>query len=117
MVNKLDDEILPYTTINTDQAMQMIEAGAHVVDVRRREEWNGGHIAEADLVTIDGIYRFGKALQALNLPLDEDVIFVCTAGSRSIMASEIASLIGFKHVYNLVNGMNGWAHGGYPVEH
>jgi rhodanese-related sulfurtransferase len=116
MVYEFDDEALPYTTIGTDQAKTMIESGAHVVDVRRPEEWNRGHIAEAELVTIDGVYTFGKALQDLNLPQDEDVIFVCASGQRSAMASEIALLIGLKRVYNLGNGMHGWMHRGYPVE-
>ena len=110
------DEALPYTTIGTDQAKTMIESGTHVVDVRRPEEWNRGHIAEADLVTIDGVYTFGKALQDLNLPQDEDIIFVCASGQRSTMASEIALLVGFKRVYNLANGMNGWVNRRYPIE-
>jgi rhodanese-related sulfurtransferase len=117
MVYQLDDEALPYTTIGTDQAKTMIESGARVVDVRRTEEWNRGHIVEAELVTIDGIYTFGKALQNLNLPQDEDIIFVCASGQRSAVASEIASLLGFKHVYNLANGMNGWVNRRYPVEY
>lgn len=116
MVYEFDDEALPYTTIGTDQAKTMIESGTHVVDVRRPEEWNRGHIAEADLVTIDGVYTFGKALQDLNLPQDEDVIFVCASGQRSAMASEIALLLGFKRVYNLAHGMNGWVNRRYPIE-
>jgi rhodanese-related sulfurtransferase len=116
MAYKLDDETLPYTTIGTDQAKRMIASGAHVVDVRRPEEWDRGHIAEAELVTIEGIYTFGKGLQSLNLPQDEDVIFVCASGQRSAMASEIASLVDFKRVYNLANGMNGWVNRGYPIE-
>jgi rhodanese-related sulfurtransferase len=116
MVYELDDEALPYTTIGTDQAKTMIESGTHVVDVRHPDEWNRGHIAEAELVTIDGVYTFGKALQGLNLPQDEDIIFVCAAGQRSAMASEIALLVGFKHVYNLANGMNGWVNRRYPIE-
>jgi rhodanese-related sulfurtransferase len=116
MVYPLDDEVLPYTTIGTDQAKTMIESGARVVDVRRTEEWNRGHIAEAELVTIDGIYTFGKALKDLNLSQDENIIFVCAAGQRSAMASEIALLLGFKHVYNLANGMNGWVNRRYPIE-
>ena len=116
MVYELDEETLPYTTIGTDQAKGMIASGAHVVDVRRPEEWNRGHITEAELVTIEGIYTFGKGLQSLNLPQDEDVIFVCASGQRSAMASEIASLVGFKRVYNLANGMNGWLNRGYPIE-
>jgi rhodanese-related sulfurtransferase len=116
MVNEFDDETLPYTTIGTDQAKQMMASGAHVVDVRRSEEWNYGHIAEAELVTIDGIYTFGKGLQDLNLPQDKDIIFVCASGQRSAMACEIAALVGFKRIYNLANGMNGWANRGYPIE-
>ncbi len=117
MVYEYDDELLPYTTIGTDEAKTMIASGARVIDVRRPEEWHRGHIAEAALVTIDGVYTFGKTVQDLNLPQDEDVIFVCASGQRSAMASEIALLIGFKRVYNLANGMYGWVNRGYPIEH
>ena len=117
MVYEYDDEQLPYITIGTDEAKTMIASGARVIDVRRPEEWHRGHIAEAVLVTIDGVYTFGKAVQDLNLPQDEDVIFVCAAGQRSAMASEIALLIGFKRVYNLANGMYGWVNRGYPIEY
>ena len=116
MVYQFDDEALPYMTIGTDQAKMMIESGTRVIDVRSPEEWNRGHIAEAELVTIDGVYTFGKGLQDLNLPQDAEVIFVCASGQRSAMASEIALLVGFKHIYNLANGMHGWVNRGYPIE-
>lgn len=110
------DEALPYTTIGTDEAKRMIESGARVIDVRQPEEWNRGHIAEATLVPLNGIYSFGKALQDLDLSADEDVIFVCAAGQRSASASEIALLTGLKKVYNLANGMNGWVNRRYAIE-
>ena len=111
-----EDEALPYTTIGTDDAKKMIDAGTRVIDVRTPEEWNRGHIAEAELVTISGIYSFGKALEDLKLPTDEDVIFVCASGQRSSTASEIALLTGLHKVYNLANGMNGWVGRRYPIE-
>jgi len=111
-----EEEQVPYKTIGTDEAKSMIEAGAHVIDVRRPDEWHRGHIAEAELVTVDGIYVFGKALKELNLPADEDVIFVCASGQRSSVASEIALLTGLHKVYNLANGMNGWVNRRYPIE-
>jgi rhodanese-related sulfurtransferase len=111
-----EEEKLPYTTIGTDEAKSMIEAGAHVIDVRQPDEWNRGHIAQAELVPLDGIYVFGKALQDLHLSPDEDVIFVCASGQRSSAASEIAMVTGLKKVYNLANGMNGWMNRRYPVE-
>src|SRR5438270_8939082 len=111
-----EDEVLPYTTIGTDEAKRMIEAGAHVIDVRQPEEWRRGHIPEAESVPLTGIYSFGKALKDLNLRKDEDFIFVCAMGQRSASASEIALVAGLKKVYNLANGMNGWVARRYPVE-
>jgi rhodanese-related sulfurtransferase len=116
MAHEYDDEALPYTTIGTDEAKQMVDNGSHIIDVRTPEEWNRGHIAEAELVTIGGIYDFGKALQEQNLPKDEDLVLICASGQRSSVASEIASLLGFQKVYNVANGMHGWMNRGYPVE-
>lgn len=114
-----EEEAFPYKTIGTEQAKEMIDNGAIVVDVRRPDEWQRGHIAQAKHVMIEGIYSFGKNLSEQNLPKDQDVIFVCASGQRSAMASEIALLTGLdgSHVYNLANGMNGWVNRRYPVEY
>ncbi|OLB30441.1 MAG: rhodanese-like domain-containing protein [Chloroflexi bacterium] len=114
--DQYEEEALPFATIGTDEAKKMIEAGARVIDVRQPDEWVRGHIPEAELVPISGIYSFGKALKDLNLPEDEDVIFVCASGQRSASASEIALVTGLKNVYNLANGMNGWVARRYPIE-
>jgi rhodanese-related sulfurtransferase len=111
-----EEEKLPYSTIGTDEAKNMVEAGIRVIDVRQPDEWHRGHIAEAELIPLDGIYVFGQALKELNLPADEDVIFVCASGQRSSVASEIALVTGLNKVYNLANGMNGWLSRRYPVE-
>lgn len=111
-----EEEALPYTTIGTDEAKRLIEAGAYVIDVRMPEEWHRGHIAEAELVPITGIYSFGKALNELNLSPNEDVIFVCASGQRSASACEIALVTGLTKIYNLANGMNGWVSRRYPIE-
>jgi len=116
MRNHDEEEAFPFTTIGTDEAKQMIESGARVIDVRQPDEWHRGHIPEATLVPINGIYSFGKALKDLNLPEEEEVIFVCASGQRGASASEIALVAGLKRVYNLANGMNGWMMRRYPVE-
>lgn len=111
-----EEQAPPYKTIGTDEAKRMIDGGAQVIDVRQQQEWNMGHIAQAQLVPIEGIYSFGNALKQLKLSPDEDVIFVCASGQRSASASEIALVTGLKKVYNLANGMNGWRNRGYPME-
>lgn len=110
------EDAFPYTTIGTDEAKRMIDAGVTIIDVRQPEEWNRGHIAEATLVPLNGIYSFGKALKDLNLPEDQEIIFTCAVGQRSATASEIAMVAGFKKIYNLANGMNGWVGRRYPIE-
>jgi rhodanese-related sulfurtransferase len=114
--NDDQDEAYPFRTIGTDDAKRMIEAGARVIDVRQPDEWRRGHIAEATLVPLNGIYSFGKDLKDLHIQEDEDVIFVCASGQRSASASEIALVAGLKNVFNLANGMNGWLMRRYPVE-
>jgi len=112
-----EEEVLPYATIGTDEAKKKIEAGIRVIDVRRTDEWDRGHIAQAAFVPVEaGIYAFGKALKALNIAEDEEVIFVCASGHRSGMACEIALLAGLHKVDNLANGMNGWVNRRYPIE-
>ena len=110
-----ENEAFPYQTIGTDDAKKLIEQGVRVIDVRQPEEWQSGHIAEATLVPLNGIYTFGQALKDLNLPADEEVIFVCRSGQRSATASEIALVAGLHKVYNLANGMNGWINRSYPI--
>jgi len=109
------NEAFPYQTIGTDEAKQLIDQGARVIDVRQPEEWRGGHIAGATLVPLSGIYSFGQALKDLNLPTDEQVIFVCLSGQRSATASEIALVAGLTKVVNLANGMKGWINRNYPI--
>jgi rhodanese-related sulfurtransferase len=117
MTQGFNEEELPYKTIDADEARRMIAAGAQIIDVRQLEEWQRGHIAEAELVPINNsIAEFGKDLKALNLSSDEDVVFVCASGKRSAVASEIALVAGLNKVYNLENGMNGWVGRGYPIE-
>jgi rhodanese-related sulfurtransferase len=106
----------PYATISAEEAREKIENGVRLIDVRRPDEWARGHVAQAELLTITGIYDFGKALIDLQLPPDQEVIFMCAAGQRSAMASEIAALIGLDKIYNLEDGINGWVYHGYPVE-
>lgn len=116
MPNLDEDEAFPYATIGTDEAKALIDAGARVIDVRQPDEWTRGHIPQAQLVPLNGIYVFGKAILDMHIPEDEHVIFVCASGQRSAAASEIALVTGLKHVYNLANGMNGWMMRRYPIE-
>jgi rhodanese-related sulfurtransferase len=70
----------------------------------------------AQLVPLDGIYAFGRAIA--DLPRDRDLVFVCEVGQRSGVASEIALVAGFApdHVYNLMGGTALWRRQNLPLE-
>ena len=44
-----------YETINTDKALELMEKGAVVIDVRTAEEFAGGHIKGAINIPVDEI--------------------------------------------------------------
>jgi hydroxyacylglutathione hydrolase len=101
-----DETSMPFKNIGPEQAYEMIAQGALVVDVRQPEEWITGHIPQAELIPLDGIYLFGKAIA--QQPKDRDLILVCEMGQRSMSAAEIALVAGHERVYNLVGGMSAW---------
>ena len=106
MVAEDDETSMPFTDVAPEQAQQLIAQGALVVDVRQPDEWIRGHIPEAELIPLDGIYLFGKAIA--DYPKDQEVILVCEMGQRSVVAAEIALVAGYTRVYNLIGGMSAW---------
>jgi len=106
MVEDDDETSMPFHNVTPDQARELITQGALVVDVRQPDEWIRGHIAEAELIPLDGIYLFGKAIA--DQPRDRDLILVCEMGQRSLVAAEIALVAGHTRVHNLVGGMSAW---------
>jgi len=85
-----------------------------IIDVRGEDEFNNelGHIPGARLETLgDPLSHF---LQ--NAPKDEQFVFVCRSGKRSLEATKLAKSKGFKHSYNLEGGMIRWNELHYPTQ-
>src|SRR5260221_10162498 len=101
-----EEEAFPYATIGTDDAKRMIEAGAHVIDVRQPDEWNRGHISDAELVPVTGICSLGKAIKDLHLPTHTLIIFVCATRQRHATTSERDLVAGLNKTYTLARGMH-----------
>lgn len=114
MLQEDDETSMPFNNITPEQAQDLIAQGALVIDVRQPDEWMRGHIPQAELIPLDGIYLFGKALDGQ--PKERDLILVCEMGQRSVAAAEIALVAGYQRVYNLVGGMNAWRARGLPLE-
>ncbi len=101
-----------YQYKTSSELRRQIKTGdVYLVDVRRRAEWNEGHVAQA-------AYSFlGSMMQDIgSLPNDKPIVFLCRTGARSAVACSIAQAAGIKDVVNVDGGIVAWKDNGYPVE-
>ena len=105
----------PYRRVSVQEAREMQEAGALVVDVRRPDEWVSGHVRGAVHILVDDVLAEAEA----QLPKDKDLLFICAAGVRSGLAAEMASALGFdsEHLYNVEEGTPTWIGADLPTDY
>jgi rhodanese-related sulfurtransferase len=101
----------PFTRISVDEAKEMLDNGAAIIDVRETFEYTGGHVPNAAHIPVNTVYARRE-----ELPKDKDVIFVCAVGQRSALAAEMAAAAGLTELYNLEGGTEAWIKAGQPVE-
>ena len=69
--------------VSREEAQELIEEGAQLVDVRADHEWDAGHIAGATHLPLDEL-----AERAGELDPERPVVLYCRGGTRSAMAAE-----------------------------
>jgi thioredoxin 1 len=87
-------------------------ADKQVVDVRTQAEYANGHLAGAMLMDY---YKKDFKANLARLDKNKPVFVYCAAGSRSGSATEVLEELGFKQIYDLKGGMNGWVRAGKSV--
>ena len=103
-----------YTSFSGDvQRIEAIEAQSIleqkqpiILDARTLEEFQTSHLEGAIYYTEDILEK---------LPKDQPLLIYCTLGVRSNKAAKIASNKGFKEVYDMKDGILGWANGSLPL--
>lgn len=86
-------------------AVQQVNNGqAILVDVRRPEEWEAGHSAQAIHFDSDRLLQHGE-LPDINK--DSQIYLYCVSGGRAGRVKTALLNFGFKHVGN-VGGLRDW---------
>ncbi|GGG11650.1 rhodanese-like domain-containing protein [Paenibacillus abyssi] len=75
----------------------------NLVDVRERDEWQQGHIAQARLIPLSELTNRLDELKQGNEP----IIMVCRSGGRSGKACDYLASLGYS-VINMKGGMLAW---------
>lgn len=103
----------PFARISVDEAKQLREDGAYVIDVREPHEYQAGHVPGATLIPVNSVFARRE-----ELPRDGKIVFVCAVGQRSALACEMAAAAGLppESLFNLEGGTEAWIKAGQPVE-
>ena len=102
-------ESTPVEEIDPAGARLLVEAGAHLLDVREDNEWEAGHAVAAAHLPMGQVS--GRIAE---IPSDRTVVCVCRAGGRS--GATAAALAGAGYdVRNLAGGMLAWELASLPV--
>jgi hydroxyacylglutathione hydrolase len=81
-----------------------------IIDVRRRSEWEEGHI--------EGSMHFYLGHLEKNvsrLSKQKPVVVICKTGNRSSLGASILLRKGFDKVYNCLGGIDAWNKSGFPL--
>ncbi len=90
-----------FETIDSNEAMTLIEDGATIIDVRTSDEMKTGYIEGAINIEVGNI-------QDIDLDKSETIIVYCATGMRSSQAAEALIEMGYENVYNLDGGILNW---------
>ncbi len=96
--------------ISINQALNLRNAGAFILDVRQPEEWNEYHVPGSTLIPLGELESRVK-----ELPRDQPIVVVCRSGNRSATGRDILLRAGFLQVTSLAGGLSQWKAAGYPV--
>ncbi|MCJ7710454.1 MAG: rhodanese-like domain-containing protein [Chloroflexi bacterium] len=96
--------------VSVDEASQLRDAGAFMLDVREPDEWAAGHIEGATLIPLGEL-----ASRVAEVPADRQVVVVCRSGNRSAQGRDVLLGAGLPSVTSMAGGMNDWSGSGKPV--
>ena len=102
----LSSSAVSYKQISQEEAWEMMESESDyvIVDVRRQDEFNSGHIPNAICIPNESIDKE----QPAKLPdLDQLIMVYCRSGNRSKQAAEKLSAMGYTNIVEF-GGITTW---------
>jgi hydroxyacylglutathione hydrolase len=81
-----------------------------VLDVRGRDEWQSGHLAESV-----SIYVGHLAERLSEIPEDRPVAVMCSVGHRATVGASLLLRAGYRQVVSVLGSFVAWKAAGFPV--
>jgi rhodanese-related sulfurtransferase len=100
-----------FKNVTTFDAYHMIkDQKILILDVRIDVEYAQSHIRDAVLIPLMVLSK-----RVHELKRDQRILVYCYKGNRSKTACEYLASKGFKHIYNMLGGIDSWIEEGYEV--
>jgi rhodanese-related sulfurtransferase len=99
--------------IDVEQARQLTEGGAVLIDVREDNEWDAGHAR--------GAIHMGKGVIERDIEKRipdhvAEIVLYCGGGYRSVLAAKSLGEMGYTNVVSMAGGWRAWQAAGAPEE-
>ncbi len=98
--------------IEPTAAVSLINQDAMIIDLRNKEAYSRGHIANAKNIPLD---EFDAKRESIQKFKSKPVVAVCDSGISSTKIVNTLRQAGFESVFGLKGGMNAWGQAGLPV--
>jgi rhodanese-related sulfurtransferase len=104
---------LGFAALGSQDAIRLMNQGAHVYDVREPEAFAGGHINGARSLARA---QHEQAAEVLKKYREKPVVLYCEDGSVSSGLARRLQAAGFTRVFNLRGGLATWRADGLPLQ-
>jgi hydroxyacylglutathione hydrolase len=98
--------------VSVEQLDALLASGAELIDVREKDERDGGYIPGSHNIP----YRL-LALGESELPRDRPVVTICESGPRATIAASVLAARGFDARAVSPGGIDDWQAAGKPIVH
>lgn len=101
-----------FTQVSANDAVRLINRGAIVIDVRKPEEFQDGHILNARNVELETLESDPSAIKKRK---NKAILAVCENGLKSGRAANALRKAGFEDVYSIKSGLSAWRADNMPL--
>jgi len=99
------------TNVSVPQAVQLMNRGAVVVDVRTPADFAGGHLVSSKNIPLETL----EADQSKEKFRKKNVLVVCDSGNSSGRAANLLRAAGFDNVFSVRGGIRAWREDNLPL--
>jgi rhodanese-related sulfurtransferase len=98
--------------VSSQKAVQLINRGALIVDVRPPEAYTEGHIANSRNIPLEQI---ATGSDAINKKKDKVLVTVCDNGMAARRAADVLRKSGYESTFSLQGGLTAWRSDNLPL--